>query len=160
MPQGSILGPMLFLLYINDLCNTSMVFKFILFADDTNIFCTGKDRKEVENLLNSELCNLNKWFEVNTLTLNLTKTKYMIFGNYNEYCFVFIYNDAIEKVDSINFLRIILDRKLSWNDHIQLVTNILNQKSLFTLYCSLVLPYLYYACEIWGNTYMPLGYNL
>ena len=167
VPQGSILGPLLFLLYINDLCNTSKVFKFILFADDTNIFCTGKDRKEVENLLNSELYNLNKWFEVNKLTLNLTKTKYMIFGNHNENCSVSINNDAIEKVDSIKFLGIILDSKLSWNDHIQLVTkkvsrsmgilyrvkNILNQKSLFTLYCSLVLPYLNYACEIWGNTY-------
>ena len=77
------------LLCINDLCNTSKVFKFILFADDTNIFCTVKDRKEVENLLNSELCNLNKWFEVNKLTLNLTKTKYMIFVNHNEYCSVY-----------------------------------------------------------------------
>ena len=91
----------------------------------------------------------------------------MIFGNHNENCSVSINNDAIEKVDSIKFLGIILDSKLSWNDHIQLVTkkvsrsmgilyrvkNILNQKSLFTLYCSLVLPYLNYACEIWGNTY-------
>ena len=164
VPQGSILGPILFLLYINDLCNTSKVFKLILFADDTNIVCTGKDRKEVENLLNSELYNLNKWFEVNKLTLNLTKTKYIIFGNHNENCSVSINNDAIEKqcMDSIKFLGIILDSKLSWNDHIQLLTrkvsrsmgilyrvkNILNQKSLFTLYCSLVLPYLNYACEI------------
>ena len=77
MPQGSILGPILFLLYINDLCNASKVLKFILFADDTNIFCTGKDRKEVEHLLNSELCNQNQWFEVNKLILNLTKTKYI-----------------------------------------------------------------------------------
>ena len=91
----------------------------------------------------------------------------MIFGNHNEYCSLSINNDAIENVDSIKFMGIILDSKLSWNDHIQLVTrkvsrsmgilylvkNILNQKSLFTIYCSLVLPYLNYACEIWGNTY-------
>ena len=76
---------------------------FCLLSDDTNMFCTGKDRKEVENLLNSELYNLNKWFEVNKLTLNLTKTKYMIFGNHNENCSVSINNDAIEKVDSIKF---------------------------------------------------------
>ena len=73
MPQGSILGTILFLLYmyIYDLCNTSKVFKFILFADDINICCTGKDRKEVQNVLNSELCNLNKWFEFNKLTLKI-----------------------------------------------------------------------------------------
>ena len=73
----------------------------------------------------------------------------MIFGYHNEYCSVSINNDAIEKVDSIKFLGIILESKLSWNDHIQLVTrnvsrgmgilygvtNLLNQKALFTLYC-------------------------
>ena len=56
VPQCSILGPIIFLPYINDLCSTSKILKFVLFADDTNILCTGKNKKEV--ILNYELCKL------------------------------------------------------------------------------------------------------
>ena len=65
VPQGSILGPTLFILYINDICNVSKLVKFILFADDTNVFCAG-DNIELECMLNRELTKLGKWFAVNT----------------------------------------------------------------------------------------------
>ena len=67
VPQGSILGPTLFLLYINDICRISTVNKMILFADDTNLFYSGNDLLNVCNTMSSELGKLNKWFQVNKL---------------------------------------------------------------------------------------------
>ena len=72
---------LLFILYVNDLCNVSDVLQFILFADDTNIFCYGKDSKALENIINTELRHVNTWFSVNQLSLNIKKTKYIIFGH-------------------------------------------------------------------------------
>ena len=77
--QGSIIGPLLFILYINDLANVSDKLKFILFADDTNVFVSGKNIKNVCDVLNKELENMNIWFKVNKLSLNVSKTNYMIF---------------------------------------------------------------------------------
>ena len=81
VPQGSILDPTLFILYINDICNVSNLVKFILFADDTNVFCAGDNKLELECMLNRELAKLCKWFAVNKLSLNLSKTSYMLFRN-------------------------------------------------------------------------------
>ena len=79
--QGSILGPKLFVHYINDICNVSKQAKCILFADDTNIFCACNNLKELQGMINGVLANLAKWFAGNKLTLNLSKTNYMIFRN-------------------------------------------------------------------------------
>ena len=81
VPQGSILGPKLFILYVNDICNISKILKFVLFADDTNIFCSGHDAMQLSRYLSNELDKLSVWFAVNKLISNVSKTKFMVFGN-------------------------------------------------------------------------------
>ena len=71
VPQGSILGSKLFILYINDICNISNILKIIIFADDINIFCTGDKVKEVTETVSAELNKLHNWFAVNKLSLNI-----------------------------------------------------------------------------------------
>ena len=79
--QGSVLGPILFIIYINDLCNVSDVVKCFLFADDTNIFCSEINLTDLQLTLNRELGKLFVWFSVNKLSLNLSKTNYILFRN-------------------------------------------------------------------------------
>ena len=105
IPQGSIIGPTLFILYINDLCNVSKLLKFILFADDTNIFYEDVSVLKLQNTLNNELCKLNNWFMVNRLSLNAKKTSYIIFSN-KTVCnnvILTINNEPISKVDVMKF---------------------------------------------------------
>ena len=81
VPQGSILGPKRFVLYVNDICNISKILKFVLFADDTNIFCSGHDAMQLSRYIGNELDKLSVWFAVNKLILNVSKTHFMVFGN-------------------------------------------------------------------------------
>ena len=83
VPQGSILGPLLFLLYINDMHKVSNLLHFIIFADDTNIFYLHDDPDILKDIVNEELCKLNTWFKINKLSLNVSKSNFMIFGNKN-----------------------------------------------------------------------------
>jgi retron-type reverse transcriptase len=79
VPQGSILGPLLFLIYINDICNVSTLTKLILFADDTSLFFSHRDPVYLVNMINQELEKFSIWLRTNRLSLNLDKTKFMIF---------------------------------------------------------------------------------
>ena len=161
VPQGSILGPLLFLLYINDLCKVSKVLDMILFADDTNIFYSHKDPDYLMETMNSELKKLTNWFQANKLSINVKKSNFVIFKPRQkrltrDLTFT-ISNRTIKRVDEVVFLGVILDEHLSWKSHIHNVTRkvskaigiiykssfCLNKTSLHTLYYSLVYPYLF-----------------
>ena len=170
VPQGSILGPLLFLLYINDLPLSSPSSHFIIFADDTNILFSHKDPIQLQDLINTELKNISNWFKLNKLSLNIGKTNYMIFKNkYNNKpshdLSIQIDNKHIERVDTTKFLGILIDSNLTWKPHTSHITKIvskyngifrkvrpyLDNESLHTLYNTLVLPYLTYCTLVWGD---------
>ncbi len=81
VPQGSIRGPLLFLIYINDLSQVSNKHFAVLFADDSNMFITGKNILELAKSMNEELQKVSQWLKTNKLSLNIPKTHYMVFSN-------------------------------------------------------------------------------
>ena len=122
VPQGSILGPLLFIIYINDIPNISKTVKFVLYADDANIIITANSIHEIESQF-SELGNaLTKWVSCNGLSLNIKKTQYMIFTrkrNLNFESFIpKIDNIPIERKNVTRFLGVLVDDKLSWTQQI------------------------------------------
>ena len=79
IPQSSILGPLLFLIFVNDLSNSTKDLDPVLFADDTNLFCSDNNIRTLFETANQELSQINDWFLANKLSLNVEKTKYMLF---------------------------------------------------------------------------------
>ena len=120
VPQGSILGPLLFIIYVNDLCNVSKILEPIMFADDTNLFFSHKNIKDLLQAVNSELGKVFQWFNANKLSLNKDKTKYTFFHKAQEKDNIplklpslFINDKEIERVISIKFLGVLFDEHLS-----------------------------------------------
>ena len=176
VPQGSVLGPLLFLLYVNDLPNTLNLCKALLFADDTTIFYTHDDIDILYQTVNNELSEANEWFRANKLSINATKTYYLLFHtrymDVPEHSHAIVLNNTeIQKADFMKFLGLFIDDKLEWQKHTSFIASklarsmyILNSikfmvpsSTLKTLYYSLMYSHLNYGIIHWSNTYK---YNL
>ena len=169
VPQGSILGPLFFSIYINDLIAVSDRLNFLMYADDTTIYFNLEDFDNLtkETDINRELEKVNIWLKLNKLSLNTQKTKLMLFHRKQKHLDeinVVINGIEIEHVPSFNFLGIMLDENLSWKSHIEMVgnkiskvtgilyrlKNVFPENVLFVLYNSLIVSYMNYGLLLWG----------
>ena len=168
VPQGSILGPLLFIIYVNDIINSSPLLHFIMFADDTSVFFSHNNLDTLINLLNSELSKISKWFKSNKLSLNANKTNFIHFKKTNSQitaCNILIDGLPLTQKQSTKFLGVTIDSNLTWNEHIHNIhtsmsrntgilyklKEFLSERSLLILYNSLVLSHINYCNIIWGN---------
>lgn len=172
VPQGSILGPLLFLLFINDLPNISNLVEFLLFADDTNIIASHDNFQDLIHLINIELSNIAEWFKLNKLVVNISKTNCIYFHpkrkkTPNNILDIKMDNINITQTSSTKFLGIIVDQHLSWKENtdnlakkisknlniIKHIKKFLNPQALHKLYYTLIHPHLIYCNIVWGNNY-------
>ena len=125
VPQGSILGPLLSIIYINDIYLISIKGNFITFADDTNVFYAGKNLNDLTISVNEELDKIYNWLSANKLFLNINKTKYLIFHTQSRTqtlkvstINIKIKNIKLERVECIKFLGVYRNDKLNWKEHL------------------------------------------
>ena len=164
VPQGAVLAPLLFLIYINDMFKSCPKLELIHYADDTTAFVRGNNLLGLEELVNEELSSINIWLQCNTLTLNIEKSSYMIFSHNETFLNININNIILQKVQKTKFLGIVFDCNLSFKFHYEEVLskvsrvaglthrsrNLVPKAVLKTLYLSLGWSHISYGIVIWG----------
>lgn len=172
IPQGSNLGPLLFLIYINDLPNCLSVATPRMFADDTSISVASESTSELESTLNLELEKIHDWLTANRLSLNVTKTEVMVMASRQKLTAhgdlsinVHINNQNIKQVENAKTLGVTIDKNLNWSAHIQeLVKKVssaisilkrsrpyITKQTAIQVYDALILPHLDYCSEVWDG---------
>ena len=176
VPQGSILGPTLFSLYINDLPKISPDMTCLLYADDTAIILKQKNIDDLQNNVHQIMPKLSLWLAANYLSLNITKTftQHYSLATPNFRVDVRINGSSINEKDDVLYLGVIIDKSMKFSSHIKQVANTISRnigvisriryyidpKIAYLLYNSMILPYLNYCCMIWGINYASQLQNL
>ena len=182
VPQGSVLGPLLFLIYINDIVRSTSLGHFVLFADDTNIFVSSDTKPKAYNAANAVLQSVYTYLKTNQLHINLSKCAHMYFRhNFNKEerlscarartfdseLSLSVNGQKIKRVDKIRFLGVIIDDRLSWDPHIEHLENkmlstivqvkrirkLVPESHFKTIYHSLFLSHLTFGISCWGGIY-------
>ena len=170
VPQGSVLGPLLYLIYANDINNILNDVQVISYADDIVLIINGSNLEDLVLIMNRALINISKWCIYNMLTLNPDKSKCMVFSNRAiQFIGALTLNDKIiEIVSLINYLGITLDKKLSLTHHLTCVndklsqisgiswklTNKFNVNTARVFYYSFAYSRLCYGIEVWGGIFL------
>ena len=132
IPQGSILGPLLFIVFVNDLPDCVMC-KTVMYANDTTLLVRSSDPSCLRSSLNQNMSRIADWFREKKLTLNLSKTKLMLFGTPYylgklENISLVYDGEEIEKVDNLKYLGLIFDSNMTWSHHIDLIASSVSKR--------------------------------
>ena len=169
VPQGSTLGPLLFLIYINDLNNIFQKSIVHHFADDTNLLYANKKIATIENVMNSELKHLVEWLKANRLSLNETKTDLIIFHSSSKNITditIKLNKCKLKPCDSVKYLGVIIDKHLTWTKQVVsmcekisrfngIISNLRHVVPLSvskSIYHSLIYSCITYGCLVWSFT--------
>ena len=169
VPQGSVLGPLLFLLYINDMqfaCNEA---KFLLFADDTAIFYSASSLADLQDSIITSFPKVVAWLHANRLSLSTPKTFYQIYapGGTTDTLYIPVGTAQLSRAHTVKYLGVLVDDDLKFKSHVEKVSGVtsrnlgiinrakylLQKKHKEMLYNALILPYLSYCIPIWGSNY-------
>ena len=171
VPQGTILGPLLFLLYINDLPNCLSNCVPTMYADDTHLTCAGDCVDNRQLYLNLDLENVHNWLRANKVTLNRTKTEFMLIGSRQRLSTltdsptITINDNQVSQVTTAKSLGVTIDNKLDWSSQIDKLTkkvasgigaikrirHLVPQATLHPIYQALIQPHFDCCNVVWGN---------